>query len=213
VRGLATFSSHGTAFTESQTARSALAVFGWFGSVDAEGLLETTPSQGGDDHGVATPHPFDPAEIEKTLGNSGPERTRDMWAPLGPIEAETAHGRTNRTPRRKRDPELVEKTGTRGRDYGGFVVDDDEFAGDQSVGEIDAEAAGKVVVTDSGRIDRACLGDIGLNLGLFSRATATIPSIISATFGVASRKYRCRPLRSIASTPAFVSFPRCVLAV
>jgi len=76
-------------------------VFGWFGSVDAEGLLETTPSQGGDDHGVATPFPLDPAEIEKTLGNSGPERTRDMWAALGPIEAESAHGRPNRTPRRR----------------------------------------------------------------------------------------------------------------
>src|SRR5215472_13454332 len=98
-----------------------------FGSV---GLLEPAPSQGGDDHRMAAPHPFDPAEIEEALGNRGPERTRDMRPALGPIETEPASGTTSRTPRKKRDPEFAKKTGTRGRNGGGSVVDDDEVAGD-----------------------------------------------------------------------------------
>src|SRR5262249_31967614 len=110
-------STHGRTSLSCQTARSALA----FTSVDAEGLLEPAPSQGRDDHGMAAPHPLDPAEIEEALGNRGPERTRDMWAALGPIKTEPASG----TPLRKRDPEFVKKTGARGRNCGGSVVDDD----------------------------------------------------------------------------------------
>src|SRR5262244_346625 len=84
--------------------------------VDGEGLLETTPSQRGDDHGVATLHPFHPAEIEVARGQRGPYRTRDVWASLGPIEAESAQVVTGRAGCAKLDPEPGEKTGTCCRD-------------------------------------------------------------------------------------------------
>jgi hypothetical protein len=39
---------------------------------------------------VAAFHFLDPAEIEEVLGDRGPERTGDVRAALGPIEAESA---------------------------------------------------------------------------------------------------------------------------
>src|SRR2546423_4351814 len=69
----------------------------WFGHVDAKGLPEAPPPQRGDDHGVAALHPFHPAAIEVALGDRGPHRTRDVWASLGPIEAESAKVAAGRT--------------------------------------------------------------------------------------------------------------------
>ena len=57
----------------------------------------------------------------------------------------------------KRDPELGEKTGACGSDFGGLVVEHDVFADDKRIGEINAEAARKVVVANSGRTNGACL--------------------------------------------------------
>jgi len=158
------------------------------GRVDAEGLLEAPSSRRGDDYGVAALHPLHPAEIEVALGDRGPYGTRDVWASLGPIEAESAKVSAGRTQCGKLDPELGEKTGACCRDLSGFVVERDVFAGDESIGEINAEAAGEVVVANSGRTKRTCLTDSGRYRGLFWRATATIPSIMSATVGDASRK-------------------------
>src|SRR6266567_85952 len=138
-------------------ARLAFPAVTWFGRVDAEGLLEAPASRRGDDYGVAALHPFHPAEIEVTLGDRGPYRTRDVWASLGPIEAESAKVTTGRTQCGNLDPELGEKTGACSRDFSGFVVEHDVFAGDERIGEIDAEAARKVVVANSGRTERACL--------------------------------------------------------
>src|SRR5438477_10282715 len=123
---------------------------------DAECLLESPPPQPGDDDGVAPLHPFHPAEIEVALGDRGPDRTRDVWASLGPIEAESAQVAEGRTPGGKLDPELGEKTGAGCRDFGGGVVEHDVFAGDEGIGQINAEAARQVVVANSGRTQRAC---------------------------------------------------------
>src|SRR5262245_18374827 len=95
----------------------------WFGRVDAEGLPEAPPSQWRDDDGVAALHPFRPAEIEVALGERGPDRTRDVGAPLGPIEAEPANVAAGRTQCAKLDPELGEETPACGRDFSGFVVE------------------------------------------------------------------------------------------
>ena len=131
-----------------QRARLAFPAVAWFGRVDAEGLVEAPPSQRADDYGVAALHPLHPAEIEVALGDRGPYRTRDVWASLGPIEAESAKAAVGRTQCGKLDPELGEKTGACCRDLSGFVVEHDVFAGDESIGEIHAEAAGEVVVRD-----------------------------------------------------------------
>jgi len=80
-----------------------------------------------------------------------------VWASLGPIEAESAKVAAGRTQRGKLDPELGEETGACCRDFSGFVVEHDVFTGDERVGEIDAETAGKVVVTNPGRAEGACL--------------------------------------------------------
>jgi hypothetical protein len=104
---------------------------------------------------VAALHPFHPAEIEVPLGDRGPDRTRDVWASLGPIEAESAEVAAGRM--RKRDPEFGEEPGAGRRDFSGFVFEHDVFAGDKGIGEIDAEAAGKVVVANAGRTERACV--------------------------------------------------------
>jgi hypothetical protein len=126
-----------------------------------------------------------------------------VWASLGPIEAESANVAVCRTPCGKLDPELGEKTGACCRDLSRVVVEHDVLAGEEGIGEVDAEAARQVVVANSGRTER----------GLFWRATATIPSIMSATVGEASRKWRCRPLRITESKPASVNLARWVLAV
>jgi len=76
---------------------------------------------------------------------------------LGPIEAEPAEVAAGRTQVGKLDPELGEKTGACCRDFSGFVVEHDVFAGDERIGEINAEAARKVVIANSGRTKRACL--------------------------------------------------------
>jgi hypothetical protein len=106
---------------------------------------------------VAALHPFQPAEIEVTRGDRGPYRTRDVWASLGPIQAESAKVAAGRTQCGKLDPELGEKTGACRRDFSGSVVEHDIFAGDVRISEINAEAARKVVVANSGRTKRACL--------------------------------------------------------
>src|SRR5262245_49712303 len=134
---------------------SAFPAVAGLGRVDAEALLESTPPRRGDDHGVAAPHPFHPAEIEVTRGERGPHRTRDVWPALGPIEAEPAKGAAGRTPGGKIEAELGEKPGALRRDFGPFVVEHDVFTGDQGIGEIDAESAGEVVVANSGRTEGA----------------------------------------------------------
>jgi hypothetical protein len=77
---------------------------------------------------MAALHPFHPAEIEATLGGRGPYRTRDVWASLGPIEAESAKMAAGRTQRPKLEPEFGEETGACCRDFGDFVVEHDVFA-------------------------------------------------------------------------------------
>ena len=106
---------------------------------------------------MAVLHFLDPAEIEEVLGDRGPERASDVRATLGPIEAESAKVAAGPTPRGKRDPELVKKTGARDRDCRGFVAEHNISAGNQRIGEMNAEAARKVIVADSGSTDRACL--------------------------------------------------------
>ena len=182
------FDGNRSVYRGSSAARLAAPAAAWSGRVDAEGPLEALSSQRGDDYGVAALHPLHPAEIEVARGDRGAYGTRDVWASLGPIEAESAKVAAGRTQCGKLDPELGEKTGACCRDLGGFVVEHDVFAGDESIGEINAEAAGEVVVANSGRTKRTCLTDSGRYRGLFWRATATIPSIMSATVGDASRK-------------------------
>ncbi len=145
------------ATASSSAAQLAFPAVAWFGRVDPEGLLEAPPARRGDDYGVAALHPFYPAKIEAALRDRDPYRTRDVWASLGPIEAESAEGAAGRTQCGKLDPELGEKTGACGRDFSDFVVEHDVFAGHERIGEIDAEAARKVVVANSGRTERACM--------------------------------------------------------
>src|SRR5207245_3203106 len=118
----------------SSAARLAFPAVAWFGRVGAEGLVEAPPSRRSDDYGVATLHPFHPAEIEVALGDRGPYRTRDVWASLGPIETQSAKVAEGRTQWWQLDPEGGEKTGACCRDLGGFVVEHDVFAGDESIG-------------------------------------------------------------------------------
>ena len=60
---------------------------------------------------MAALHPFHPAEIEVALGDRDPDRPRDVWASLGPIEARPAQLAAPRTQCGKPDPELGEETG------------------------------------------------------------------------------------------------------
>src|SRR5262249_59955475 len=88
-----------------------------FGRVDAEGPEEAPPPQRGDDDGLAVLHPFHPAQIEVPSRDRGPDRTRDVWASLGPIEAESAKVAAGRTQPGKLNPEFGENTGARGRGF------------------------------------------------------------------------------------------------
>src|SRR5215475_3118280 len=126
------------------------------GRVDAEDLLEPAPSHPGNDHGVAAFHPFHPTEVEVALGHRSPQRSRDVRASFGPIEAESAQP-AGRTPRGQLDPEPGEEPESRPRDLCDFVVEHEVFAGDERVGEVNAEAARKVVVAHSGRAERVRL--------------------------------------------------------
>src|SRR5206468_12873590 len=91
----------------------------WFGRIDAEGLLEAPPSQPGDDDGVAPPHPFPPAEIEVALRERGPQRSRDVWAWLGPIGPAAARMPAGRTWWGKLDPDRGEEAPAGRGDDGG----------------------------------------------------------------------------------------------
>src|SRR5262249_10212045 len=104
--------------------------------------------------GVALLHPFHPTEVEAALGDRGPERACDVWASLGPIEAEPAKAAAARTSGGEIDPEPGEEVGAGRRDLGGRVAGYDVFAGGEGVGEVDAEAAREVVVADSRRVER-----------------------------------------------------------
>src|SRR5262249_59631575 len=123
--------------------------------LDAEGLLEAAPSQRGDDDGLAVLHSLHPAEIEAALGERGPHRTGDVWAPLGPIEAESAEVAAGRTPRRELDPEFAQKKHARRRDFRSVVVERRVIASDERIREIDAEAARQVVGANFGPPPRA----------------------------------------------------------
>src|SRR2546427_6881302 len=113
---------------------------------------------------------FRSAEIEVALGHRGAYRTRDVWASLGPIEAESAKVAAGRTQCGKLDPELGDKTGACCRDLSGCVVEHDVFAGDERIGELNAEAARKVVVANSGRTKRACFtGERAVSRSLLER--------------------------------------------
>jgi hypothetical protein len=91
-----------------------------------------------------------------------------------------------------------------------FSVNDDEFAGDQSIGEIDAEAAGKVVVTDSGRIDRACLGGYRTEPWPILKGDGDDPFDHLCHLWRGEPEIPMPPLAVHRKQP---SFPRCVLAV
>jgi hypothetical protein len=80
-----------------------------------------------------------------------------VWPSLGPIEAEPAKVPPGRARCGKLDPEPGEKTASRRRDFSRFVVEHDVSTGDQRIGEIDPEAARKVLVAHPGRTQRACL--------------------------------------------------------
>jgi hypothetical protein len=101
--------------------------------------------------------PFDPAEIETALGDPDSHRIRDVWTSLSPIEAESAEVAAGRPRRGKLDPEVGEKTGAGGRDFSDFVVEQDVFAGDERIGEIDTETTCQMVVANSGCPERARL--------------------------------------------------------
>src|SRR5262249_57224942 len=116
------------------------------GRVDPEGLKKPPPARRGDDDGVAARHSVDPAEVEAARGDGHPHRTGDVRASLGPIEAESAEVAAPGPRGGKRDAERGEKAGTGFRELGDVVVGHDVFAGDEGVGEIDAEAAREVVV-------------------------------------------------------------------
>ena len=81
--------------------------------------------------------PFQPAQIEIALRDRDPERTGDVWAALGPIEAEPAPAAACRTERGKLDPEPDEEARAGRRDLGRFVVEHDIVTGDERIGEID----------------------------------------------------------------------------
>ncbi len=182
------FDGDRSVYRGASAARLAFPAVAWLGRVDPEGSVKAPPSQRGDDYGVAALHPLHPAEIEVALGDRGPYRTRDVWASLGPIEAQSAKVAVGRTQCGKLDPELGEKPGACCRDLSGFVVDHDVFAGDERIGEINAEAARKVVVANSGRTKRACFtGERAVSRSLLE-SDGDDPSIMSATVGEASRK-------------------------
>lgn len=58
-------------------------------AADAERVPETMLSRRGDDDRAAALHPFNPAEIETTLGEGGSYRAREVGPSLGPIDAQS----------------------------------------------------------------------------------------------------------------------------
>src|SRR4029453_5624664 len=90
-------------------------------------------------------------------GHRRPDRPRDVWASLGPIEAWPAQLAAPRPQGGKLDPELDEETGPGCRDFSGVIVEHDVLAGDEGIGQINAEAARQVVIADSRRTQRAGL--------------------------------------------------------
>src|SRR5262249_540537 len=118
-------------------------------NLDAEGLPEAPLSNRRHDDGVVLLRPFHPAEIQEAVGARSPDRAGDVRASLGPIEAESAKTAAGRTPCPNLAPEFREEAGAGRRDFRDVITQHDVIAGDEGIGEIDAEAARKVVVADS----------------------------------------------------------------
>src|SRR5512143_3179634 len=146
--------------TTSGGSRTALStshsVPGFLGHADAERFPETALPRRGDDHRAAVLRPLRPPEIEAPLRERGPDRARDVWPSLGPVDTESAKGTALRAQRRQVEAELREKSGPRRRDLGGLVAHHDVLVRDQRIGEINAETAGEVVIADSSRAELAC---------------------------------------------------------
>ena len=127
------------------------------GGVDPEGLPAPPLPQRGDDHGVAALHPFNPAQIEAALRDRDRHHARDVWAPLGPVEAESAEAAAGQRTVGSLIPNSVSPR------VPAVVISAISSSStiysmsDERIGEIDAEAARKVVVAHPGRTERACL--------------------------------------------------------
>src|SRR4029077_9406667 len=102
-------------------------------------------------------HPFGPAQIEAAPGEGGSYHSRDVWPAFGPVDAQPTEATALRLRGRQVDSEPGEESGARPRDLGGLVADRDVFACDQGRGEINAQAAGQVVVADSRHAQLAAL--------------------------------------------------------
>jgi hypothetical protein len=80
-----------------------------------------------------------------------------VWPSFSPIDAEAAEAAARRTHRRKVDPEPVEKTGARCRDFRGFITDQHVIVRSEKICYVHAEATGKVEVANAGCAKFFCL--------------------------------------------------------
>jgi len=126
------------------------------GSADSKGFQEPALSRQGDDDSAAVPHSLRPTEIEEAAGERCSHRAGDVWPTFGPVEAQSAET-AGRTQCSHVDAKLGEKTGAGFRDLGGFVAGRDICVCGKKIGEVDAEATGKMVVANSGRAELSCL--------------------------------------------------------
>jgi hypothetical protein len=111
-----------------------------------------------------------------------------MGPPFGPIAAGSTEVAAPRRGNQQVDSEFRQKAGGAFGDLPRFITQDDVVAGGEEVCDVHAQPAGQMVVADPCGAKDLGITYSGRYRGRLSRATAMMPSSISATFGDASRK-------------------------
>jgi hypothetical protein len=103
------------------------------GQSDTKNIQEAAFARSGDDYGAAIGHPLDPTEIEVAFGEGRPNRTGDVWASFGPIDADFAEPAAGRTQSGKVDPELGEETGAGWGEFSSIIAEQNVLACSESI--------------------------------------------------------------------------------
>src|SRR5436305_4372805 len=118
---------------------------------EPEGLAEAAAAVQRDLHGAAPRRAFDPAEVEEAGEERGPQRAREVWQALAPVETGGREG-TAAGPRRfDVHPEIFEQAGAVRRDLEFAAVRPQRAAVHERGGEADAQATRQMVVAGAGR--------------------------------------------------------------
>src|SRR5262249_19501818 len=119
--------------------------------LNTESLGQAAASFGRQPQRAGIAHAGEPSALEAAAANLGADETREMVAPLAPIEARPAIDAAALRFRQGRGTEALKQPGTAVGQLAAIVADDHVPCGLQSIGDGDAERARDVIVAGTGK--------------------------------------------------------------